>query len=245
MKRRTMLVAGAALAINFALPLAARADQAIFGGEMILKLAPGQNVEHIDPLVLSRYGIPTVVFDAGASTFADNETLVATIALSTMDVDDLGTVELLGPSTLTGTTPVGWSMEPPDPSTSDFTFDPPISFRYTAPSAAELHCAANPGETFRTSIAVAATVVGSAGTTASFSAQDFPGVVRVEVTCAPAAPSPQVTPPPSTDMTPPPTDTTGTSATEPTQASFLAWFAIVGAALVVVAVAASLTRRIR
>lgn len=245
MKRRMMFVAGAALAINLALPLAVRADQAIFAGEMIFKLAPGESVEHSDTLVLSRFGIPTVVFDAGASTFADNETVVATIALSTLDIDDFGTVELLSPSTLTGSTTATWTADPPDPATGEFTFDTPISFRYTAPSAAALDCAAHPGETFRTRIGVAATLVGSEGTTASFSAQDFPGVVSVEVTCEPAAPTAQITPPPTADVTPPPTDTAVRSATERPTPSFSAWFGIVGGSLVVLGVAATLTRRIR
>jgi hypothetical protein len=231
MNPRIIVVAGAVLALNLAFPFAVGADQAIMSHDALFALRPGESVEHSDTLVLSRFGIPTVVF-TGTSGFADNETVVATIALSLQNVDDLGTVELLSSSTLTGTTTAAWTSDPPDPAASEFTFDPPISLRYTAPSAVDLDCAGHPGKTFRTHLGVAATLVGSAGTTASFSADDFPSVVIFDVTC-PAA---------SSLGTAPPTDTVQTSAAGTPKPSFPAWLLMLGPAVAAV-IGAKLARR--
>jgi hypothetical protein len=240
MKLRIIVVAGATLAINLMLPLAARADQAILSHDALFVLRPGESVEHSDTLVLSRFGIPTVVF-TGTSGFADNETVVATIALSLQNIDDLGTVELLSSSTLTGTTTAAWTSDPPDPAASEFTFDPPISLRYTAPSAVELDCAGHPGKTFRTHLGVAATLVGSAGTTASFSADDFPGVVMFDVTC-PAAVAPPSEAPSAPHPTLPPTDAEAVSPSDPNGTPIPPWFAI-ACPVIAAVIAATFSRR--
>jgi hypothetical protein len=177
---RMVVVASVGLAIQLALPLSVQADQAILSRERLFELDPGQSVEFTSPIVISRYGIPTVVFD-GAAGFADNETVTATITLSAHD--GLGSVRLLSSSVLTGTTPTGYSLDPPDPSFSEFTFDPPVSFRYTAPSAATLDCDARREKVVHASLGIAATLVGSAGTTATFSAETFPGVVMFDIYC--------------------------------------------------------------
>ena len=180
MHTRMIVLAGLALALQLALPPAVHADQAIMSHDRLFELNPGGSVEYTDSIVLSRYGIPTVIFD-GASTFADEETVAATITLSAKD--GLGRVDLLSASTLTGVTPSHWTADPIDPASSEFTFDPPVSFRYTAPSAEALDCEGRREKVVHTSLRVAATLVGSAGTTASFSAESFPGVVMFDIVC--------------------------------------------------------------
>jgi hypothetical protein len=180
MNRRMIILASAALALNLALPRTVHADQAIMSHDALFEISTGESVEHTDTIVVSRYGIATVVFD-GASGFANNETVVATITLSTRD--GIGTVELLSPSTLTGRTTSRWTTDPPDPASSEFTFDPPVSLRFTAPTATALDCDGRREKVVRTSLRIGATLIGSAGTKASFSADSFPGVVMFDIIC--------------------------------------------------------------
>jgi hypothetical protein len=188
MRRRLTLIVAVAIASAFSLPPDARADQAIMLHDGYFEISPGAVVDHADVLIISRYGIPTVAFD-GATGFADGETVVATITLSTQKIEGLGTVELLSTPTLSGTTPADWTSG----GSAEFQFEPAIELRYTAPSAAALRCAEHPGERFTTHLGVAATLVGSAGTMASFSASDFPGVVTFIVRCPAATPKPAPT----------------------------------------------------
>jgi hypothetical protein len=197
MRRRLVLIVAVMIGSAFSLPLEARADQAILLHDAIFNIGPGGTVDHDDVLFISQSGIPTVVFD-GATTFADNETVVATITLSTQEIDGLGTVELLSSPTISGTTPADWTTG----GSAEFQFEPAIELRYTAPSAATLGCVEHPGERFTTHLGVAATLVGSAGTKASFSASDFPGVATFVIRCPAAAPEPTPTPTTSPRATP-------------------------------------------
>jgi hypothetical protein len=185
MRRRLTLIVAVTIGSAFSLPPDARADQAIMLHDGYFEISPGAVVDHSDVLVISRYGIPTVKFD-GATGFADSETVVATITLSTQKIEGLGTVELLSSPTLSATTPADWTSG----DSAEFQFEPVIELRYTAPSAAALGCAEHPGERFTTHLGVAATLVGSAGTMASFSASDFPSVVMFIVRCPAATPRP-------------------------------------------------------
>ena len=195
MQMRMIVMASAALALQLALPPAVRADQAIMSHDRLFEVSPGQSVEYTDSIVVSRYSIPTLVFDS-TSGFADNETVVATISLSAKD--GLGTVKLLSASTLTGVTTAHWTADPIDPASSEFTFAPPVSLRYTAPSSAALDCEGRQDKVVHTSLRIAATLVGSAGTQASFSAESFPGVVMFDIVCPAETyteePSPMVLP---------------------------------------------------
>jgi hypothetical protein len=198
MNRRIAIALAAALGSTLAFPLAARADQAILIHDAVIDLAPGEVVDRADVLIMSQTGIPTVAFD-GATGFADNETVVATITLSTKDIDGLGSVELLGSPTISGTTTADWTTGEP----SYFEFEPAIQVRYTAPSAVDLGCDDHPGERFTTHLGVSATLVGSAGTIASFSADDFPGTVSFVTICPASAPPPEaptVTTPPTNSL---------------------------------------------
>ena len=211
MNRRMIFLASAGLAINIALPGTVRADQAILANEALYDLSPGESVEHTASLIVSRYGMPTVVFD-GSSGFADDETVVATITLTAKK--GIGTVKLLSPSTLTGITTSHWTADPPDPSFSEMRFDPPISLRYTAPTASALHCDDRPGSVIHTSLGIDATLVGSAGTKASFSSDSFPGTVMFDIICPVVvyeeAPTPTVAP-----KTPAPAKTTAPIVASP------------------------------
>ena len=204
MKRRITLVIAAAIGLTLAFPLAARADQAILIQDKIFDIRPGDVVDHANVLIMSRAGLPTVAFD-GSTGFADDETVVATITLSTQEIDGLGSVELLSSPSISGTTSADWTTD----ETSQFEFQPPIELRYTAPSAADLGCDDHPGERFATNLRVSATLVGSAGTTGSFSADDFPGVVSFVITCPASAPSPEAPSSEAPTVTTPPTNTLG------------------------------------
>ena len=228
MNRRIALTLAAAIGSTLALPLAARADQAIFVHDKIFDLQPGDVVDHVNVLIMSRPGLPTVAFD-GSTGFADNETVVATITLSTHEIDGLGSVELLSSPTITGTTSAAWTTD----ETSQFEFQPPIELRYTAPSAADLECDDHPGERFSTNLGVSATFVGSAGTTGSFSAEDFPGVVTFVITCPASAPSPEAPSSEAPTVTTPPTNTLSGPDTVQSGADWA------GSLLLVVAAAAS------
>jgi hypothetical protein len=191
--RRITFILAAAIGSTLAFPVVARADQAILAEDAFFELGPGEVVDHADVLIMSQAGMPTVTFD-GATGFADNETVVATITLSTQDIDGLGSVELISSPTISGTTSADWTTGEP----TQFEFQPAIQLRYTAPSAADLGCADHPGERFTTHLGVSATLVGSAGTMASFSADEFPQVVSFVTTCPPFAvetDAPTVTPP--------------------------------------------------
>ena len=202
MNRRIALTLAAALGSTLAFPLAASADQAIFARDATFEVAPGEVVEHADVLVISGAGSPTVIFD-GATGFAAGETVVATISLSTHDLDGLGAVELLSSPTISGTTSADWPNDEP----YEFAFQPAIELRYTAPTAADLECDVNPGQRYTTHLGVSATLVGSAGTMASFSAEDFPAVVHFVVTCPAWAPSPAAPSQAAPTVTTPPTNT--------------------------------------
>jgi len=212
--RRISLILALVLGAALAFPLVARADQAILAHDALFEVAPGEVVTYSDTLFISRAGMATVMFD-GASGFADDETVVATIALRTNrvtkpdevvgdDLDGLGSMELLSSPTITGTTPADWTTGEPE-LVADFEFGPAIEFRWTAPSAEELDCDDRPGYEVRTWLAISATLVGSKGTMASFSAEDFPSTVAFDVTCPMSAPTsepgataaPRVTTPPT------------------------------------------------
>jgi hypothetical protein len=212
--RRISLILALVLGAALAFPLVARADQAILAHDALFEVAPGEVVTYSDTLFISRAGIATVMFD-GASGFADDETVVATIALRTNrvtkpdevvgdDLDGLGSMELLSSPTITGTTPADWTTGGAVP---QFEFSPAIEFRWTAPVAEELDCDDRPGYEVRTYLAVSATLVGSKGTMASFSAEDFPGTVAIDVTCPVPAPTSETGAPGDATVTPPPTDT--------------------------------------
>jgi hypothetical protein len=238
--RRITFILAAAIGSTLAFPLVARADQAILAEDALFEIAPGEVVDHADVLIMSEAGMPTVTFDNGATGFADQETVVATITLSTHDIDGLGSVELLSSPTISGTTSADWSAEEP----TQFEFQPAIELRYTTPSAANLGCADHPGERFTTHLGVSATMVGSAGTMASFSADDFPSVVLFVTTCpasAAATDAPTVTPPPTTTL--PEGDGTGSRADWP--ASLLILGVAAGAGALVVLTRLSRTHRYR
>ena len=113
MKRITLIFA-ATIGSMLTFPLVARADQAILVHDALFEIGPGEVVEYDDVLIVSQFGIPTVVFD-GATGFADDETVVATIELSLKAIDGLGSVELLSSPTISGTTPADWTTgEVPD-----------------------------------------------------------------------------------------------------------------------------------
>jgi hypothetical protein len=227
--RRITFILAAAIGSMLAFPIVARADQAILAEDALFELGPGEVVDHADVLVMSEAGMPTVTFDNGATGFADQETIVATISLSTENIDGLGSVELLSSPTITGTTSADWSADEP----IDFEFQPAIELRYTAPSAADLGCSDHPGQRFTTHLGVSATMVGSAGTMASFSADDFPSVVLFVTTCpasAAATDAPTVTPPPTTTL--PVRDETGSRADWPASLLIVALAAGAGASVV-------------
>jgi hypothetical protein len=203
--RRISLILALVLGTTLAFPLVARADQAILAHDRLFEVAPGEVVTYGDTLVITRFGIPTVVFD-GASGFADDETVVATIALSTRGIDGLGSVELLSSPTITGTTPPGWTTGEPE-LVADFEFAPAIEFRWTAPSAEELGCDDRPGYEVRTHLAISASLVGSKGTKATFSAERFPSTVLFDVTCPEPAATSGPGAPSGPTVTTPPTDT--------------------------------------
>jgi hypothetical protein len=164
-----------------ALAPSARADQAILSRDDTVDVPVGGWVElTAGALVLGHSGIPTVVYDGGRE-FGDDETVVATITLHTSD--DLGTVEILSLGTLTGVTPSHWTADPIDATSGEFTFDPPIVFRYTAPSHEKLGCADRPDKVVVSWLHVAATLIGSSGAKASFSADTFPGTVGFDNIC--------------------------------------------------------------
>jgi len=240
--RRITLILAAAIGLTLAFPLVARADQAILLRDAVFEIGPGEVVDHTDVLAISPWGIPTVEFD-GATGFAADETVVATIILSTQAIDGLGSVELLSSPTISGTTPADWPT-----GGQEFQLLPAIELRYTAPSAAELGCDDHPGERFTTHLGVGATLVGSAGTMASFSVDDFPGVVSFVITCpAPGAgdsgvgdTAPTVTPPPTNTL--PAQDGAGSRADA--TGSLLLFVVAAGGALVVL-VRRTTTRRYR
>jgi hypothetical protein len=244
MNRRIALTLAAALGLTLAFPLAARADQAILVRDAVFEIGPGEVVDHTDVLAIVPAGIPTVVFD-GATGFAADETVVATITLSMQDLDGLGTVDLLSSPTISGTTSADW----PSVESNALELQPAIELRYTAPTATDLECDVNPGQRFTTHLGVSATLVGSAGTMASFAADDFPGVVSFVITCpASSVGDPgvggttvTVTPPPTYTL-PAPEDTRSRAAL-PAQLLFLAVVAGVGA--LVVLARPPITRRYR
>jgi hypothetical protein len=209
--RRIKLISPLALALGttMTLPAVVHADQVILVRDAVLEMAPGDVTYYIDDLAISAAGLPTVVFD-GSTGFADDETVVATIALSTHDIDGLGSVELVSSPTITGTTPADWTTGAVP---SEFVFVPRIELWYTAPSSEELGCDDHPGERFTTSLGISGTLVGSMGTTASFSADDFPRYVVFAITCPVATPTlPPTSPAPEAPtITPPPTDAVPTS----------------------------------
>jgi hypothetical protein len=222
--RRTFLILASLIGATLAFPLTASADQAILAHDATFEIAPGEVVDHADVLIMSRSGMPTVDFD-GSTGFSAGETVVATITLSTQAINGLGSVELLSSPTISGTTSADW----PNDESPEFAFEPAIELRYTAPSAADLGCEDRPGERVTTHLGVSATLIGSAGTMASFSAEDFPGVVSFVITC-PASPARSGAP----NVTTPPTDavplSTGASprADQPTVPVFLLASAGVG-----------------
>lgn len=187
MHLRTVVLTSAALAVVLALPPSARADQAILSRDAKFDVPVGTWVEATGgAIVLSREGIPTVVFEGG-SEFSDDETVVTKISLSTSD--GLGTIELLSPATLTGVTPSNWTADPVDPSSDQFTFAPTVVFRYTAPTYAKLGCTAGHHSVVTSWLHIAGTLVGSSGTKASFSGSTFPGTVGFDNVCPAEEPS--------------------------------------------------------
>lgn len=228
----------AAIGSTSAFPLVARADQAILVHENIFDIGPGDVVDHADVLRMGRAGLPTLTFD-GATGFADAETVVATITLSTHAIDGLGSIELLS-SPISGTTSADWTID----ETEAFDFQPAIELRYTAPSAADLGCDDHPDERFTTHLGVSATLAGSAGTTASFSADDFFGVVSFVITCPESVTrsnTPTLTTPPTSTL--PGRDSIGSRAAWTLSLLFLAMAA--GAGALVTLTRSSSTHRYR
>jgi hypothetical protein len=245
--RRISLLLALVLGTTFAFPLVARAEQAYLAHEWWSKVAPGEVVTHSDTLIISRVQ-STLVFE-GASGFADDETVVATIALR-MDevllpsevVPEFGSLELLSSPTITGTTPADWTTGGAMP---EFEFSPAIEFRWTAPSAERLGCDDRPGHEARAYLTISATLVGSNGTMASFSADDFPSTVAFDVTCPEPAPTSETGAPAAPAVTPPPTDALSLDARRPGEwADWLPHVVLIaGAAAVVVLTRVSRSHR--
>jgi len=187
--RRISVILALVLGTTLAFPLVARADYAtFFPDEQSLQLSPGDIAYGFIPLVIVASDDATlgmIVYE-GTSGFADDETVVATIALSLHQIDGLGSVELLSSPTITGTTPVDWTT---GGDSWYFELGPPIEFRYSAPSAEELGCDDYPGEDFATYVHVDGTLVGSKGTIASLGAENRHYVFDYHVTCPMAAPT--------------------------------------------------------
>jgi hypothetical protein len=212
--RRVSLILPLVLGMALAFPLVTRANEPVLRHHSLLKVTPGEVVTYSDTLIISRDGMPTVVFD-GASGFADDETVVATIALHTVGLSDpdeyfegpeYGSIELLSSPTITGTTPTDWTT---GGTASSFEFSPAIEFRWTAASGEELGCD-DPAENqvqVRAYLTISATLVGSKGTMASFAAEDFRSTVLIDVTCPEPAPTAETGAPATPALTPPPTDT--------------------------------------
>jgi hypothetical protein len=182
-----------------------RADQATLL-DFVPPIAPGETAEWSFTLVVVGAGIPNVAYE-NAETFADGETVTATIA-PVIEPEGFGTVELLSDDTLTGTKPAEFG---------ELEFAPGVTLRYTAPSLEDLACDENPGDTFYGHVGVLADFSGDAGTEAHvdplLGGQGWVGAaVPVEISC----PSADTGAPPEgpAEQTLPPTDTAPSSTSE-------------------------------
>lgn len=202
-----MLVSAfAAITLVFALSDHARADQATFGvGEQNQWGVPaGTSFSHSYEIGICRTGAPNVVYD-NAEAFAPGETVTATLTPVVWPAGS-GTIELTGATSVLAIIPAVWPSD-------CITFAPEVSFRYTAPSAAELDCNEHPGESLPFVYPGAhVEFVGDAGTRAHTDASlpgglGYEAAIQVSVRCPAAAPSqtPAPTPLPPTPS-PTPTD---------------------------------------
>jgi hypothetical protein len=198
------VAAFAAVTLAFALSDHTRADQAIFGvGEDNTWGVPaGASFSHSYEIGICRTGAPNVVYE-NAESFAPGETVTATLTPVVWPAG-AGTIELTGASSVVAVIPAVWPSD-------CIAFAPEVSFRYTAPSAAELDCDEHPGESFPVVYPGAhVEFVGDAGTRAHTDASlpgglGYEAAIQVTLRCPAAAPSHTPTPLPPTPS-PTPTD---------------------------------------
>ena len=203
-----MLVAAFAAAV---LALAssdhARADQAVFGvGEQnTWGVQAGTAFSHAYDIGICRTGAPNVVYE-NAESFVPGETVTQTLTPVVWPAGS-GTIELTGATSLVATIPAVWPSD-------CITFEPEVSFLYTAPSEAELDCDDHLGETFPVVYPGAhVEFVGDMGTRAHTDASlpgglGYEAAIQVTLRCPAVAPSPAPTPLPPTPS-PTPTDPLG------------------------------------
>jgi len=194
--RRLLVAAFGAITLAFVWSHDARADQATFGvgGPEQWDVPAGTSVSYAYNLYICGAGAPNIVYESG-ETFAPGETVTATLTPVVWPTGS-GTIELTGATSVVGSIPATWPLD-------CATFEPEVSFRYTAPSAAELDCDDHPGELLPFVYPGAhVEFVGDAGTVAHTDASlagglPYEAATPVGVRCPAAAPTPTPTPAPS------------------------------------------------
>ncbi len=198
----------------------ARADFSAFGGRPDNNwiVPPGTIDERLFSLLVCRktaYSVPpsNVVYAEGG-TFLDGETVTATISDPKVSRQPVGTADLVGETTVTGTVFEGWEVWLEGDGTSGcFEFSPEVRVRFTAASAADLGCDDRPGAEVWGYIEAHVDFVGDAGTLAQTTAtlpdgSEYEAILPAGVICPGSAPTSTPTDPPpvAVGATPPATD---------------------------------------
>jgi hypothetical protein len=192
--RRLLVAAFSAITLAFVLSQHARADQATFGvgAPEQWDVPAGTSISYAYNLYICGAGAPNIVYESG-ETFAPGENVTATLTPVVWPTG-FGTIELTGATSVVGSIPATWPSD-------CATFEPEVSFRYTAPTAAELDCDDHPGESLPFVYPGAhVEFVGDAGTRAHTDASlasglSYEAAIPVGVRCPAASPTP--TPAPS------------------------------------------------
>ena len=174
-----------------------------------------------------------VAYDEGG-TFLDGETVTATISDPKVSRQPVGTAELVGETTVTGTVFEGWEGWTEGDGTSGcFQFSPEVRVRFTAASAADLGCDDRPGAEVWGFIEAHVDFVGDSGTLAQTTAtvpngSEDEAIIAAGVTC-PSSPTPTNPPPAAVSATPPATDAAQTEFELDTTSGPLLWIALIAA----------------
>jgi hypothetical protein len=134
-----LVAAFAAITFAFVSSHPARADQATFGvgGPEQWDVPAGTSITYSYNLYICGAGSPNVAYE-NAESFAPGETVTATLTPVVWPVGS-GAIELTGATSVVALIPANWPSD-------CISFVPEVSFRYTAPSAADLGCDEHPGE---------------------------------------------------------------------------------------------------
>jgi hypothetical protein len=191
--RRLLIAAFAAITLTFVSSHPARADQATFGvgSPEQWDVPAGTSISYSYNLYVCGSGAPNVAFE-NVETFAPGETVTAALTPMVWPAGS-GTIELTGATSVVGIVPATWSP------VECFTFSPEVSFRYTAPSAADLDCDDHPAELTFVYPGAHVEFAGDAGTRAQTVANLPDGLphgatIPVGVRCPAAEPAPTPAP---------------------------------------------------